>query len=119
MLPETEAIPIALTLNEIFTNAVKHGSGGDIRCSLVAAGEAVTIAVAGRGRLASGFDLARVPAGVSGLGLVRALLPRRTARLEVKAVGEDVVATIELKPPSVRLLAPVPAAEPAPAAAGA
>ena len=32
-----------------------------------------------RARCAAGFNLARIPGGVSGLGLVRALLPRRSA----------------------------------------
>jgi hypothetical protein len=39
---------------------------------------------------------------VSGLGLVRALLPRRTATLTLQQVGDEVVAEVELQPPSVR-----------------
>jgi two-component sensor histidine kinase len=27
LLPEAESIPVALTLNELLTNAVKHGAG--------------------------------------------------------------------------------------------
>ena len=32
-LPEAESIPIALTINELLTNAVKHGLPGAIRCT--------------------------------------------------------------------------------------
>jgi PAS domain S-box-containing protein len=104
LLPEAEAIPVALTLNELFTNAVKHGrGGGDVRCRLAAEGERVRIRIASRGALAAGFDLAQVRGGVSGLGLVRALLPRRSSTLTLVQDGDDVVAEIELRPPGVRL----------------
>ena len=33
-LPEAESIPIALTVNELLTNAIKHGAPGEIRCVL-------------------------------------------------------------------------------------
>jgi two-component sensor histidine kinase len=103
VLPEAESIPVALTVNELLTNAVKHGQGGDVRCRLSARGEEVRIRIAGRGTLASDFDLSRVRGGVAGLGLVRALLPRRSASFALAQEGDDVVAEIGLRPPSVRL----------------
>ncbi len=33
-LPEAESIPIALTVNELLTNAIKHSAPGDIHCVL-------------------------------------------------------------------------------------
>jgi len=42
-----------------------------------------------------------VKSGVSGLGLVRALLPRRSAILSLEQQGPDVVCRLELIPPSV------------------
>jgi len=103
LLPEAEAIPLALILNELFTNAVKHGQGEVVRCAVVDEGTQVRIRVAATGRLKEGFALERVPAGVSGLGLVRALLPRRGAQLTLADEGGEVVATLRLQPPSVRL----------------
>jgi PAS domain S-box-containing protein len=103
LLPEAEAIPLALTVNELFSNAIKHGSGGGVRCSLLPRGDAVCIRIAARATLAEGFSLAGVPAGVSGLGLVRALLPRRSAQLLIEQRGDEVVAELELRPPSVKL----------------
>ncbi len=109
LLPEAEAIPVALTINELFTNAVKNGQGQDVRCSLQARspdagqGAGVTIRIVNSGRLADGFSLDSVRGGVSGLGLVRALLPRRSAQLAIEQHGDEVVARVDLLAPSVQL----------------
>ena len=63
----------------------------------------VRIEIHNRGRLADDFRLDHRPATVSGLGLVRALLPRRSARLSVSPQDGAVVATLHLSPPVVRL----------------
>ncbi len=116
LLPEAEAIPIALTLNELLTNAVKHSPGGDaaaaLRCELACASGDVTITITNPGRLAPGFNLAGIPGGVSGLGLVRALLPRHSAALTLVQVGEHVVTRVALRPPAVKLEVAVPADAP-------
>ncbi|HEY9027927.1 MAG TPA: hypothetical protein VIP05_26785, partial [Burkholderiaceae bacterium] len=57
-----------------------------------------------QGRLKAGFSLAGIPAGVSGLGLVRSLLPRKGAKMAIEAEGDSVVARLELAPPAVALL---------------
>ncbi|MBL8341446.1 MAG: PAS domain-containing protein [Rubrivivax sp.] len=103
LLPEAEAIPLALILNELLANAVRHGGGTPVRCEVRADGEAVEVDIAQQGRLPDGFDLLAVPAGVSGLGLVRALLPRRGARLTLSGEGTEVVARLRMMPPSVKL----------------
>jgi hypothetical protein len=93
----------------LFTNAIKHGRGTQVQCRVWAEGEAVLIAVYSRSQLPPGFDLSRIRGGVSGLGLVRALLPRRSATLDLRpaddvaAPGQAVVAEVVLRPPSVRL----------------
>jgi two-component sensor histidine kinase/PAS domain-containing protein len=105
-LPESESIPIALTLNELLTNAVKHcagGGGAAVLCTLDGSDAGVEIVIANPGRLAADFNLARVPGGVSGLGLVRALLPRRGARLSLEPHAGQVRATVLLAPPVVTL----------------
>ncbi|MEO8154764.1 MAG: PAS domain S-box protein [Rhizobacter sp.] len=110
-LPEAESIPIALTVNELLTNAIKHSAAIDdpsaVHCRLICGDASIQIAVANRGRLPPGFSLTRFPGGVSGLGLVRALLPRRSASLRVEQEGDDVVATIALVSPGVTRLEPV------------
>ena len=47
------------------------------------------------------FSLQRIPGGVSGLGLVRALLPRRHATLAIEQTGDDVMTTVDLQSPVV------------------
>ncbi|MEO8057656.1 MAG: PAS domain S-box protein [Burkholderiales bacterium] len=103
-LPEAESIPIALTLNELLTNAVKHSAGSpedEVRCTLDGGEMGVRIKVSNLATLAAGFDLMRIPGGVSGLGLVRALLPRRSARLTLEQSEDRVVAEMVLQPPVV------------------
>jgi PAS domain S-box-containing protein len=103
VLPEAEAIPVALTVNELLTNAIKHGQGSEVQCALVREGaEGVAIRIAGPGTLPPGFDASRIRGGVSGLALVRALLPRRSATFTLEQHGTDVVACVQLRPPSVR-----------------
>lgn len=106
-LPEAESIPIALTVNELLTNAIKHSTPGDVRCVLRCEPGKVAITIINSGHLRQGFSLAQVAPGVSGLGLVRALLPRRTATLSLLQVGAEVQACVVLVPPSISLLEPL------------
>jgi PAS domain S-box-containing protein len=109
-LPEAESIPIALTINELLTNAVKHSvpleSGGfePVACTLRLSDEGVCVEIANRAQLPEGFSLSRYPGGVSGLGLVRALLPRRSASLTMEQHGAQVVSSVLLVPPGVSQL---------------
>ncbi|HJV62380.1 MAG TPA: hypothetical protein VJ743_15640, partial [Albitalea sp.] len=108
-LPEAESIPIALTVNELLTNAVKHSiaeRGMQVTCTLVCTEEGVRVQISNRAQLPPGFSLARFPGGVSGLGLVRSLLPRRSASLAIEQRGDDVVATVSLAPPGIARLEP-------------
>jgi len=102
-LPEAESIPIALTINELLTNAIKHSRGDEpaVSCMLACSEAGVRIAIANAGTLAPEFKLAHIPGGVSGLGLVRALMPRRSATLSIEQEGDRVVATLSLVPPGI------------------
>jgi two-component sensor histidine kinase len=102
LLPEAESIPIALTINELLTNAVKHSPQGEVQCALSLVDENVHVTIRNAGRLREGFSLAQFPGGVSGLGLVRALLPRRSAALTLSQQGDEVLTEVVLRPPSVQ-----------------
>ena len=106
VLPEAEAIPIALTLNELLTNAIKHGQGEAVSCGVRAVEGGVMVHIRNQGQLREGFSLDRFPGGVSGLGLVRALLPRRSASLSVEQQGGYVQVQVVLREPSVRRQVP-------------
>ena len=101
VLPEAESIPIALAVNELLTNAVKHGQG-TIECQVRGEDTEAVLSIRHAGALPAGFSLARYPGGVSGLGLVRALLPRRSATLSLTAVDGSVLTEVRLRPPSVQ-----------------
>jgi PAS domain S-box-containing protein len=102
-LAPSEAVPVALILNEVVVNAVKHGQGGvcvDIRLEH---GVAV-VQVRNAGRLPPGFDFAAGQALGTGLSLVRALLPPAGVRLGVAPAGEEVVAELRLQAPAIQCL---------------
>ena len=104
LLPEAEAIPIALTLNELLTNAVKHCVGAPratVHCTLASTDSQVQVLIVNPGALPEGFNLGHIAGGVSGLGLVRALLPRRSARLLLTHAAGQVLAEVTLSPPGV------------------
>jgi two-component sensor histidine kinase len=82
-LPEAESIPIALTVNELLTNAIKHSARADVCCTLNCARRRAP-AIRNVGVLPAGVQPGARAGGVSGLGLVRALLPRRSASLSIE-----------------------------------
>jgi PAS domain S-box-containing protein len=103
-LAERDSIAVALSINELLTNAIKHGQG-DVHCRLQAEGAGVTLEIASRSVLPEGFSLTGLRGGPSGLSLVRALLPRKGAALSLQQVGDDVVARIALEPPALSIMA--------------
>jgi hypothetical protein len=116
-LPEAESIPIALTLNELLTNAIKHSrSDRAVSCRLVGEAEGVRVEIGNEGQLPPDFRIENRPATVSGLGLVRALLPRRHASLGISQRGTRVVAVVSLAAPVVARARPAAAAGTATAA---
>jgi two-component sensor histidine kinase len=103
-LPENEAVPLALVINELGTNAIKHRSTREqaVRVLVASRPEGMEFVIENPGQLPTGFSLADIAASVSGLGLVKALLPRRGARLSIEASGAVVLARLQLFPPAVR-----------------
>lgn len=107
-LAEAEAVPVALVVNELIVNAVKHldppdaGRPVTVVTEIGAAVVTVTIRNAPT-RLPPGFDFATGRGCGTGLELVRALLPRQGAALDFRQEGDTVVTTLRLAPPVVRI----------------
>lgn len=102
-LPENEAVPLALVINELGTNAIKYRGSRDqgVAVRVMAKPEGVELRIENGGQLKPGFDLARIASSVSGLGLVKALLPRRGAKLAIEQAGANVLTRLDLSPPAI------------------
>ena len=112
---EEEAVPVAMVLNEMIMNAVKHralvGGDGMVRVDAEYRDGAAVIEVSNPGFLPPRFNL---PLGVhvgTGLGLVKSLLPQRGAALEIVENGQRVVARLVLSTPHVLSVPSIPMQE--------
>jgi len=102
-VPEQEAVPIALVINELCTNAIKHRQGGDeLRVDLLRVDQSLMLVLRNPGALKPDFALERYEPSPSGLGLIKALLPRRGTRLALRNEGDHVVSEIQMWPPVIR-----------------
>ena len=109
---DREAVPMAMAINELGANAIKHRSKSEQRvvARLAERGDRVELRIEQPGRLKADFDLARVGSGVTGLGLAKSLLPHRGARLRIEQLGPLVITRLELGPPAIRAVAAAPGA---------
>lgn len=105
---EAEAVAVALLLNELMVNAVKHGSAGEgdgggqaIRVALGGEDARAEVRIVNPGRLAAGFDFSMQKGTGVGLQLVRSLLPRAGARLSICNCADGVETLLSLEPPVV------------------
>jgi len=100
-----EAVPLALVLNELVCNAVKHGGkGADPAVRVVLDGnpkEAVIRISNARAQLPPAFDFAAGRGLSTGLNLVRSLLPMRGADLTFVQENEGVLVELRISPPVV------------------
>jgi PAS domain S-box-containing protein len=97
---EREAVTIALVLNELMMNAVKHRrKGGHVSVSTLVHAKRAVIEVSNDGTLDAGFDYARDAGLGTGLELVKALLPGDGVSLAYNQRGGCVKATLEIAAP--------------------
>ncbi len=106
MIMESEAVPLALILNELVSNAIKHGQDGEIRIQLRCNGQGVRLSIENTGMLPEPFDHAQTSS--TGLKLVSSLLPRRGASLTWHQEGNCVVTLLELGSPVITRTDPFP-----------
>lgn len=100
LIVEKEAVPLALVLNELIVNAVKHGSRAQVSIDLCKGErpDQVQISISNAGQFAK---TATKPEQAHGLKLVAALLPRQGARLVRAQQGERVITCLHLEPPTI------------------
>lgn len=104
VVPELEAVPLALVINEITSNAFKHGEPGcDVKVTMAPSESGFQVIVSNAGELPADFDLATRPVSPTGLGLIRALMPKRGADLTLDAHDGQVIARLSLQAPALML----------------
>ena len=100
LIVEKEAVPLALVLNELIVNAVKHGGQSQVSVELRKGlrPDQVQISIINAGQFTK---TTTAPEQVHGLKLVAALLPRQGARLVREQQGELVITRLHLEPPTL------------------
>lgn len=102
---EEESVPVAMVLNELIVNAVKHrlqsGTHSAVAIEGIARVQHAEILISNPGFLPANFNF-RTGAHIgNGLGLIHSLLPRRGATIDLAEEGGRVVATLTLRAPDV------------------
>ena len=105
VIASNEAVPVALILNELMVNAVKHGgkAHGHVGVGLRKGQdeEHIQISIRNSGHLRSNLD--RPTAHHAGLQLIDSLMPHQGARLSREQLDNHVLTQLELSPPVVHL----------------
>lgn len=103
-LAREKSLAVALVLNELLTNALKHspaGAGSEVGVHLSVTRARASWQVRNAGSLPPRFDLAGGQGLGTGLSLVRSMLPAHGARLALSDTAGVVTATLELEPPVI------------------
>lgn len=111
---ENEAVPLALVLNELITNAVKHGKQStyvSISADREILGTAIQFHIVNSGQIPPDFGLDNDEHLGTGLQLVARLLPRSGAILNWAQYGDTVTTTLTLQPPIIQRNADEPHAQ--------
>ena len=104
-LAESDAVPVAVALNELVFNALKHGAapGGpqSVEVALAKWQGGAMVTIVNRGKLPAGFDYSRGVGTRTGLDLVRTLLTTAGSKLSFGARDGSVEVTLTLRRPLV------------------
>jgi two-component sensor histidine kinase len=105
LLAEANAVAVALILNEVISNAVKHtaaeAGNAPVLVQIKCDPERAQVRVRNRGRLPDGFDHTCGTRVGTGLGLVRTMVPRDGMCMAYAQDGETVDVQIDLTAPVV------------------
>ena len=104
LVEEKESVPLALVMNELITNAIKHGDQSQIAIELAydADGNKVSIVIRNKGKLAE-TSTNMTPHFGTGLQLATVLLPKKNASLSWEQAGEFVITRIDLTAPIIEI----------------
>jgi two-component sensor histidine kinase len=105
-IAENEAVPLALVMNELILNAVKHtGQSEQVNVILKAnlSNNTIKLLINNKGQLPPGFDFNSRCYFNTGLDLVASLLPPTGVKLSFEQQGSTVVTLLECQHPVINL----------------
>lgn len=104
-ISNSEAVAVAVAINELVFNAIKHGNrtdaGNGVEVLLREAAGSAEIRITNRGELPSQFDLANDHSLGSGLELVKALLSQPGSDLVMDSTDQEVRVMLKLTAPLI------------------
>ena len=108
ILAQQEAVPVALIINELITNAIKHvneeSGQAQVAVNLNLANQEALLQISNSpARLPDDFDFATRRGTGTGLELVASLLPREGASLEIQQIDDAVITRLRLRSPVVSI----------------
>jgi PAS domain S-box-containing protein len=105
LIAESEAVPIALVLNELITNAIKHGHNEKVSITIShePLPEMIRLIITNSGHISPELNLSDISVTSTGLQLILSLLPKKGAHLTWKQHGDTVAFQLELGYPVVTL----------------
>ena len=103
-IADKEAVPVALIINELVFNAIKHGGlGVPVKVFLNSDGESASVRIVTSGaELPPGFDFESGAGIGTGLRLVKSMLKRDSTRITMTSGPEGVTAELVLRPPAIK-----------------
>ena len=103
-IADNETVPVALIINELVFNAIKHGRTGEpVKVFVSGDGESASVRVVTAGAvLPPGFDFDSGAGTGTGLRLVKSMLRPESARLTITTGPEGVSAELVLRPPAIK-----------------
>ncbi len=102
---ESEAVPIALVLNELIANALKHGRDRNVHICVASSKrnlEGMLLSIRNSGKIAEDFSWNSKDYFGTGLQLVASLLPQDGVELSWEQEEEAVITSLEVSSPVVR-----------------
>lgn len=106
VVAEGEAVPLALVLNELMSNVVKHrrtGAVPSVEIGCAADRRGASVRFSNPGRLPAEFDFASRHGVGTGLSLVASLMPPSGAQIFWEQRGDAVLTVLELAPPVIAI----------------
>lgn len=103
-IAENESVPVALIVNELVFNAIKHGRPGEpVKVFLSSDGDSASVrVVTAEAVLPPGFDFESGAGIGTGLRLVKSMLTEESIRLAITSGPEGVSAELVLRPPAIK-----------------